>query len=154
MADFVAVLKKTIGGLGDTTPEMRERVYQKARSTVAAKLAAVSPPPPAAVADRQKKSLEDAIAAVEAEFAQPAVSEPEPVDELEDVFEALDSSKPVEAVPATTAGSSFEVKPIAAPPVAEHDAAPPAPPARAAHVDEPRPIFRDTDVEDESETEA
>ena len=66
MADFVAVLKKTIDGLGDTTPAMRERVYEKARATVAAKLAAINPPPPAAIAERQKKSLEDAILEIEA----------------------------------------------------------------------------------------
>ena len=28
MADFVAVLKKTIDGLGTNTPEMREKVYE------------------------------------------------------------------------------------------------------------------------------
>ena len=56
MADFVAVLRKTIDGLGDKpTPEMRARVYDKARATIAAKLAAISPPPPAAVAERQKR---------------------------------------------------------------------------------------------------
>jgi hypothetical protein len=32
MADFVAVLRKTIGGLGDTTPAMRDKVFDKARS--------------------------------------------------------------------------------------------------------------------------
>ena len=69
MADFVAVLKKTIDGLGENTPAMREKVYQKARSTVAAKLAAITPPPPAAVAERQKRALEDAIAAVESSYA-------------------------------------------------------------------------------------
>ncbi len=64
MADFVAVLKKTLDGLGETTPEMRAKVYDKARSTIAAKLAAMNPPPPAAVvAERQKRALEDAIAA-------------------------------------------------------------------------------------------
>ena len=40
MADFVAVLRKTLDGLGETTPEVRARVYDKARSTIAAKLAA------------------------------------------------------------------------------------------------------------------
>ena len=68
MADFVAVLKKTLDGMGDTTPAMRARVYDKARSTIAAKLAALNPQPPAAVAERQTRSLEDAIAIVEAEF--------------------------------------------------------------------------------------
>ena len=68
MADFVAVLKKTIDGLGNNTPEMRERVYEKARATVAAKLAAISPPPPAALAERQKRMIEEAITEVEASY--------------------------------------------------------------------------------------
>jgi hypothetical protein len=110
MADFVAVLKKTIDGLGDTTPQMRERVYEKARATVAAKLAAINPPPPAAIAERQKKSLEDAIGAIEAEYAA-GPAEADPLEELENVFSALDGSKPVEAAPARTPGTSFEVKP-------------------------------------------
>jgi hypothetical protein len=148
MADFVEVLKKTIDGLGDTTPQVRARVYEKARLTVAAKLAAINPPPSAAVVDRQKKSLEDAIAEVEAQYAPPAASEPEPVDELEDVFAALDDSKPVEAVPATTAGSSFEVKPVTAAPVEEPDTMPSAMSAVEVREAEPRPIFRDPDAED------
>ena len=48
---------------------MREKVYQKARSTVAAKLAAISPPPPAAVAERQKRALDEAIVEVESSYA-------------------------------------------------------------------------------------
>jgi hypothetical protein len=110
MADFVAVLKKTIDGLGDTTPTMRERVYEKARATVAAKLAAINPPPPAAVADRQKKSLEDAIKEIEAGYSARSA---DPLEELEDIFASLDGSKPIEAAPAKTPGSSFEVKPVA-----------------------------------------
>jgi hypothetical protein len=109
MADFVAVLKKTIDGLGDTTPAMRERVYEKARATVAAKLAAINPPPPAAIADRQKKSLEDAIKEIEAGYSARSA---DPLEELENVFSTLDGSKPVEAAPAKTPGSSFEVKPV------------------------------------------
>ena len=61
MADFVAVLKKTLDGLGETTPATRARVYEKARSTISAKLAAISPPPPAGVADRQKRALEEGL---------------------------------------------------------------------------------------------
>ena len=83
MADFVAVLKKTIDGLGDNTPAMREKVYQKARSTVAAKLAAINPPPPAAVAERQKRVLDEAIAEVESSYADGA---DDPFAELENVF--------------------------------------------------------------------
>ena len=93
MADFVAVLKKTLNGLGETTPAMRERVYAKARSTIAAKLAAMNPPPPAAVADRQMLALEDAIAKVEAEYAQPAAID-DPLAELENVFASLKNPQP------------------------------------------------------------
>jgi hypothetical protein len=118
MADFVAVLKKTIDGLGDTTPAMRARVYEKARATVAAKLAAITPPPPSAVAERQKKSLEDAIKEIEAEYAAESMA-PDPLDELENVFSALDGSKPMEAVPAKTPGSSYEVKPVPAGPASK-----------------------------------
>ncbi len=85
MADFVAVLKKTIDGLGDDTPAMRERVYEKARTTVAAKLAAINPPPPAAVAERQKKSLEDAIGKSRRNTL-PVRLAADPLDELENVF--------------------------------------------------------------------
>lgn len=92
MADFVAVLKKTLDGMGDTTPAMRARVYDKARSTIAAKLAALNPPPPEAVADRQKKALEDAIATVEAEFTAKPV-ENDPLAELENVFSSIDRNK-------------------------------------------------------------
>ena len=42
MADFTAVLRKTIDGLGETTPETRARVYDKARATISAKLAAMN----------------------------------------------------------------------------------------------------------------
>lgn len=117
MADFVAVLRKTIDGLGNTTPEMRRRVYEKARATVAAKLAALNPPPPAAVAERQKKALEDAIAEIEASFPPPppppAPDPSDPLAELESVFASL-KAKPVIATPApssTPAPRNEEPKP-------------------------------------------
>ena len=66
---------------------MRERVYEKARATVAAKLAAISPPPPAALAERQKRVLEEAIAEVEASYSGEAA---DPFAELENVFADID----------------------------------------------------------------
>ena len=60
MADFVAVLKKTLEGLSDTTPAMREKVYEKARITISGKLAAMNPPLPEGVVARQKQALEEA----------------------------------------------------------------------------------------------
>ena len=110
MADFVAVLKKTIDGLGENTPAMREKVYQKARSTVAAKLAAISPPPPAAVAERQKRALDEAIAAVEGSYAG---ADEDPFAELENVF--TDPVKEPEQgavqTPLVLAGSNADPKP-------------------------------------------
>ncbi len=87
MADFVAVLRKTIDALGDNSPEMREKVYDKARATIEAKLAAINPPPPQAVVERQRKALEDAIAVLRADYADAA--EPEEDDSLEDAFATL-----------------------------------------------------------------
>lgn len=90
MADFVAVLKKTLDGMGQTTPESRRRVYDKARQTVSAKLAAINPPPPPSVVDRQRRSLEDAIKAVEKEYSAAS----DPLAELEDVFASLKNPQP------------------------------------------------------------
>jgi hypothetical protein len=127
MADFVAVLKKTIEGLGETTPDVREKVYQKARTTIGAKLAALSPPAPPAVVDRQRQALEEAIRKVEAEYAAlEAVfedMEEDPLDELDALFTSL-SKPPAKSPPAPSREA----------PVAR--AAPPAPaslpPSRAA----------------------
>ncbi|CAG1009190.1 hypothetical protein RHIZO_03592 [Rhizobiaceae bacterium] len=108
MADFVAVLRKTIDGLGDKpTPEMRARVYDKARSTIAAKLAAINPPPPAAVAERQKRSLEEAIAQVESEYApaRPMRDRSDPLAELEQVFASLQAKPEIKPAPPPASSS-------------------------------------------------
>lgn len=84
MADFVAILRKTIDGLKDNTPEMRQKVYEKARSTIEAKLAAAAPSEQAA--ERQRKLLEDAIGEVEAGYAAPVQSKDEQDDELDRIF--------------------------------------------------------------------
>ena len=70
MADFVAVMKKALGGLDNPTVEMREKIYARARTTVSAKLAAISPPPSAAVIERQRAALEKAIADIESEYGE------------------------------------------------------------------------------------
>ena len=95
MADFVAVLKKTLDGLGETTPEIRARVYDKARTTISAKLAAITPPPAPAVIDRQKAALEQAIKTIEAEYSAPPA--PPPVDDFDAVMKSLET--PAKAAP-------------------------------------------------------
>jgi hypothetical protein len=92
MADFVAVLKKTLDGLSDTTPVMREKVYEKARITISGKLAAMNPPLPEGVIEKQKQALEEAIVQVEKEYAR---SKPaDPLSELESVFASLKNPAP------------------------------------------------------------
>ncbi|TIL78165.1 MAG: hypothetical protein E5Y89_16195, partial [Mesorhizobium sp.] len=92
MADFITVLKKTIDGLSENTPEMRSKVYDKARATIAKKLADHVPPLAPSVADQQKRTLEDAISNVERGYAksQPAV---DPLAELEHIFSSIDRNK-------------------------------------------------------------
>jgi hypothetical protein len=121
MADFVAVLKKTIEGLTDKSPEMREKVYRKARDTVAAKLAAIDPPPSRIVVDRQTKALEDAIKAVEAGFVEKPAA-----DDFESVLAGMESHRP----PAP------ETRPVPAAPVAQ----PALPPADFSTPREPAPV--------------
>lgn len=82
MADIVTVLRRTIENLGENTPEMRERVFEKARATIDAKLAAINPPPPPLVVERQKQALEDAIVAVRAEYDAFPEAEDEEFDSL------------------------------------------------------------------------
>ncbi|AMS40312.1 hypothetical protein N7E70_006235 [Aminobacter sp. NyZ550] len=148
MADFVAVLKKTLDGMGDTTPAMRARVYDKARSTIAAKLAALNPQPPAAVAERQTKSLEDAIAIVEAEFHPPVV-EDDPLAELENVFTSIARNKDqpayTRAAPAPEPRSP--VTPVAPPPAADPI------PAYTPQQREPLPDFSASDDDEAQDGE-
>ena len=119
MADFAAVLRKTIATLKENTPEARDRIYQKARSTIDAKLKALNPPPSQQVVDQQMKVLEDAIATVEAEHAPPEPA-PEPSNGLDEVLRDL------EALSRAPADASWNVteKPVQAPVIA---AVPPAP---------------------------
>lgn len=76
MADFVAVLNKTIEGLGDrNTQDMRQKIYERAKKAVADKLAAISPAPTAAQSARQFKLLDDAIVTVEERYVRPPILE-------------------------------------------------------------------------------
>jgi len=99
MADFVAVLRKTLEGLGEPDPALRARVYDKARATISGKLAALDPPPPPGVAERQQRALEDAIATVERGYGQPAPAAADPLAELESVFASLKNPQPKPMTP-------------------------------------------------------
>ncbi|MGX7875411.1 hypothetical protein ACVDG5_024200 [Mesorhizobium sp. ORM6] len=127
MADFVAVLKKALDKHGDETPEKRTRIYDSVRNMLAKKLAEYSPPLAAEAVARQKRSLEDAIAGVERDYAK-SVPETDPLAELEHIFSSIDRNKnqpshtrqPVKAEPAWPA-----------PPAAKPEPYRPAPPPAA-----------------------
>ncbi|HEV7434563.1 MAG TPA: hypothetical protein VGO22_06800 [Pseudorhizobium sp.] len=70
MADFVAVIRRAVDGLAKNTPEMREKVYDKARGAVRRQLENMKPAPPDSMIHRQMEKLESAILSVEAEHAE------------------------------------------------------------------------------------
>lgn len=155
MADFAAVLKRTIDALPDNGPAMRGKVYEKARATVAAKLAAISPPPVASVADRQKQALEDAIHEVEAGYATPGS---DPFAELENVLAASAARRQPEAPVGIKAAEVPPVRRLFAPdPVLAGSNADQEPwPAFNSRVDDPaaeRPSvsFEDDEIPGEEE---
>lgn len=65
MADFEAVIQRTIDGLSENTPEMRARLYEKARGAVRRQLGDMSPRPSNTMIERQLEKLESSILAVE-----------------------------------------------------------------------------------------
>ncbi|MER9403555.1 hypothetical protein NKI36_05765 [Mesorhizobium caraganae] len=104
MADFVAILKRALDKHGDETPEKRTRIYDSVRTMLAKKLADYSPPLASEAITTQKRSLEDAIASVERDYAKPAPAS-DPLAELEHIFSSIDRNK----------NQSSHVKPLAAP---------------------------------------
>ncbi|TCU21665.1 hypothetical protein EV130_1109 [Rhizobium azibense] len=90
MADFIAVIRRAVDGLAENTPEMRAKVYERARSAVQRQLENMKPRPPEAMLQRQLDKLDAAIREVEAEHSEalpenePAIAAPaheEPVSE-------------------------------------------------------------------------
>ena len=123
MADFVAVIRRAVDGLSDNTPEMRVKVYARARGAVQRQLESMKPRPPETMLQRQLEKLEAAIRDVEAEHAEAGL---EPVNEV--VGEATEayapSAEPYHA-PEPQQVSEPEPEPIAEPEhVAEPERAP------------------------------
>jgi hypothetical protein len=70
MADFVAVIRRTVDGLSDNVPEMRAKVYDKARGAVRRQLESMKPRPSDEMIERQMVKLEAAIGEVEDDHAE------------------------------------------------------------------------------------
>jgi hypothetical protein len=115
MADFIAVIRRAVDGLSENTPEMRRKVYERAKSAVVRQLENMKPRPPEAMFQRQLDKLDAAISEVEAEHsdAVPAAGEPvasEPI-----------ASEPVVSAPivSTTAPPVAAIEPARQPALAE-----------------------------------
>ncbi|HEV7310233.1 hypothetical protein [Ensifer sp.] len=108
MADFVAVIRRTVDGLSENTPEMRDRVYEKARAAVRRQLENMNPRPSDDMINRQLAKLENAIAEVDSEHAE--------------ALPALDEPASAEAVAAATAAEEPVVEHPAEAPVSEPEA--------------------------------
>ncbi|CAN7429939.1 hypothetical protein [Neorhizobium sp. LjRoot104] len=90
MADFVAVIRRAVDGLANNTPEMRAKVYEKARGAVQRQLENMKPRPPEDMLRRQLDKLEAAIVDVESEHAEA----------LEPIADGADAQPIEEAPPA------------------------------------------------------
>ncbi len=70
MADFVAVIRRTVDGLSDNVPEMRAMVFDKAGGAVRRQLESMKPRPSDEMIERQMVKLEAAIGEVEDDHAE------------------------------------------------------------------------------------
>jgi hypothetical protein len=127
MADFVAILKKALDKHGDETPEKRTRIYASVRTMLAKKLAEYSPPLATEAITTQMRSLEDAIASVERDYAK-SVPETDPLAELEHIFSSIDRNK---NQPSHTRQPAKAESAWPAPPAAKPEPYQPAPPPAA-----------------------
>ena len=144
MADFVAVIRRAVDGLSDNNPEMRLKVYEKARGAVRRQLEAMNPRPSDDLIKRQLDKLEAAIDDVESEHAEALPAEelpPEPVAEVEP--EAVEP----EPIPAEEPPPAEETAEPAEAEEPQHHEEPEA-------VQEPEPVVEETAVEEVYEAPA
>ncbi|KRB61906.1 hypothetical protein ASE04_20580 [Rhizobium sp. Root708] len=146
MADFIAVIRRAVDGLTDNTPEMRVKVYERARGAVQRQLENMKPRPPEAMLQRQLEKLETAIREVEAEHAVALPADDSVVEEevVVAAAEAVDEEPAGVAEPEPQAEEPEAL--VAATPVEEPEA-----PVEAAPAEEP--VYHEPVYEQSVETE-
>ncbi len=92
MADFIAVIRRAVDGLSENTPEMRAKVYERAKSAVVRQLENMKPRPPEVMFQRQLDKLDTAIREVEAEHAEAVPADDLAGDDLADGDAPADDS--------------------------------------------------------------
>src|ERR671910_275915 len=75
MADYYPLIARAVDGLSDRSAAMRQVVYERARTALLTQLRSMDPPVDEADIERERISLDDAIARVEARD-EPAAAEP------------------------------------------------------------------------------
>ncbi|PZM14049.1 hypothetical protein [Rhizobium tubonense] len=132
MADFVAVIRRAVDGLSDNTPEMRVKVYERARGAVQRQLENMKPRPPETMLARQLEKLDAAIREVEAEHAEALALPGEPP------IEAAVADLPEEPVhvPEERSQAAEPAEHMYEPPARE-----PTPSAEAPHKLSTEPVF-------------
>ena len=68
MADYFAVLNRTLSGFTDPKPQLREKLYDRARSTIERQLKMKTPAPDAASLQAELQKLENAIGDIERNY--------------------------------------------------------------------------------------
>ncbi|EFL88689.1 hypothetical protein [Ahrensia sp. R2A130] len=76
MADYHAVLQRTLSGFSDPKPQLREKLYERARSTIERQLKARTPAVDDATLKGELDKLEEAITSIEGGYETNAAAEP------------------------------------------------------------------------------
>lgn len=131
MADFVAVIRRAVDGLTDNSPDMRVKVYDKARGAVRRQLEAMNPRPSDELVQRQLDKLEAAISEVESEHAVALPAEDLTVEDDVTALEEPAPYAPPEPEAPQAAAASWEEPAPAATYAETAEAAPAEPPVPA-----------------------
>lgn len=111
MADFIAVIRRAVDGLSENTPEMRAKVYERAKSAVVRQLENMKPRPPEVMFQRQIDKLDAAIREVEAEHSEAVPTEA-----------AVPAAQPLPEPPVSAPIVARTAPPAVAEPVLEREA--------------------------------
>lgn len=76
MADFYPILARAVAGLPENTPEARRAIFDRARAALVAQLRGLDPPLSEAEIMRERLTLDEAVARIEAEHDGTAASQP------------------------------------------------------------------------------
>ncbi|MDP3258099.1 MAG: histidine kinase, partial [Bosea sp. (in: a-proteobacteria)] len=127
MADFYPILARAVAGLPDTSPAARQAIYDRARAALVAQLRSLDPPLGEAEIMRERLSLDEAVARIEADY-----------DDTPLRFESEALDPPLEAGPALAEPVAPALAPV--PPRAAASAAE----STEADFREPQPEVADT----------